>query len=402
MKGYKVEDFVDNIKISKRLKQLGITNVNQMIHMHKRYNNSKRDFLFVNALQGKHVAVKPHEFFGLVNSLSREINKKVEFNKDSTVVIGFAETATALGAGVAANLGVYYQQTTRSTLYDDRDNAIEPQIKFSEEHSHAMEQKFYPKCKTNSGVVETIIFVEDEITTGNTIKNFVTKLYENGLSEDVQIIVASVLNWQTEEMKSEFDNKNIKTVALVTGQLKKDTDIMYAGIDGVKFYSELSKLSYKQDKYIKLPIKAVLDSKSPFKGVDVKKYSERVKLKEIDKLIDKVRGLNVLVLGTEEQMYSALILGRKIEEEGINVRVKATTRSPIALYPSQKLVHGYKFFSLEYAIVPNYVYESRDEKGYDVVIVISKDGENIVDECNSVMSYAKIVAHEKIYLIKGF
>ena len=47
---------------------------------------------------------------------------------------------------------------------------------------------------------------------------------------------------------------------------------------------------------------------------------------------DTLEGLsNIVVLGTEECMYPALILGRLLEEQGLAVRCHATTRSPIGI-----------------------------------------------------------------------
>ena len=51
---YKVEDFVSNLTLSPELHKIGIHNVNQLISIQKRFNNAKRDFLFVN----KHLLIR--------------------------------------------------------------------------------------------------------------------------------------------------------------------------------------------------------------------------------------------------------------------------------------------------------------------------------------------------------
>ena len=75
--------------------------------------------------------------------------------------MGFAETATAIGAQAAITVGADYIQTTREVI---------PGVNylfFSEEHSHATEQKLV-KDDIDRAAAETdrIIFIEDEVTTG--------------------------------------------------------------------------------------------------------------------------------------------------------------------------------------------------------------------------------------------
>ena len=72
--------------------------------------------LAVNRKQGKHVPVVPSEAFSLYRRLSDEIRPVYDGRR--TLVIGFAETATAIGAAVAADLSALYLQTTREEMED--------------------------------------------------------------------------------------------------------------------------------------------------------------------------------------------------------------------------------------------------------------------------------------------
>ena len=60
---------------------------------------------------------------------------KEYFINEKLLLIGFAETATAIGATVSTELDTYYIQTTREDMGDV------DYLFFSEEHSHATEQK---------------------------------------------------------------------------------------------------------------------------------------------------------------------------------------------------------------------------------------------------------------------
>ena len=54
MYNIKVEDFID-VRVNKSPFDL-----NDLIHICKRVNNCKREYLFVNKYQGKHIPVSPY------------------------------------------------------------------------------------------------------------------------------------------------------------------------------------------------------------------------------------------------------------------------------------------------------------------------------------------------------
>lgn len=99
----------------------------------KRYNNPKRSYLLVNPLQAKHIPVSPAAALEMMGALGDQVAAKYP---EARLVIGFAETATAIGAAVAARLGpdCLYVHTTREALDGDW-------ILFREEHSHAAEHR---------------------------------------------------------------------------------------------------------------------------------------------------------------------------------------------------------------------------------------------------------------------
>ena len=85
-----------------------------LIRIAKREHNKKRNYLVVNRLQGKHIPVQPDQALGMFAQLAERLEKR--FDREKTLVIGFAETATAIGATVAIKLGAYYIQTTREEV----------------------------------------------------------------------------------------------------------------------------------------------------------------------------------------------------------------------------------------------------------------------------------------------
>ena len=107
--------------------------IEEIIGIAKRENNTKRNYLVVNKCQGKHVPVSPERPLKMFSELAEEVSKR--YQKEQLLLIGFAETATAIGETLAIHLGTDYMQTTRERIED-----VE-YFYFSESHSHATEQK---------------------------------------------------------------------------------------------------------------------------------------------------------------------------------------------------------------------------------------------------------------------
>ena len=104
-----------------------------LVAVGKRENNKKRNYLVINPLQGKHIPVRPGQAFELFDTLADMI--RAAYGEEKLLMVGFAETATAIGAETAVRLGAKYIQTTREDI---------PGVTylfFSESHSHATEQK---------------------------------------------------------------------------------------------------------------------------------------------------------------------------------------------------------------------------------------------------------------------
>ena len=104
---------------------------NDLIQVAKRENNPKRHYLYVNPLQGKHLPVSPSRSLALFASLAEEAAQR--FAGERLLVVGFAETATAIGAALAYGAGNvdFYCSTTREALPGA------DYLFFSESHSHA-------------------------------------------------------------------------------------------------------------------------------------------------------------------------------------------------------------------------------------------------------------------------
>ena len=87
----------------------------QLMHLAKRFHNTKRTYLLVDPLQGKHIPVSPKDCLTMLRTLGAKLKREFPQTK---LVVGFAETATAIGAAVAEYMGsdCVYIQTTREEV----------------------------------------------------------------------------------------------------------------------------------------------------------------------------------------------------------------------------------------------------------------------------------------------
>ena len=356
-----------------------------MLKIAKRYNNSKRSYLLVNPLQAKHMAVNPEKSLNMMNALGKILSEKYP---DTKLVIGFAETATAIGAEVARcfNNDCNYIHTTRED--------IENYIPFSEEHSHAVEQKLCSENLTEYlSETKSVIFIDDEISTGKTLINIIDNFRKEFPElNQKEIICASLINRVSDENMKRLEISGIKCEYL----LKLPDEDYEIKVKDIKV-SESQKIT---DTSLKNPIKSIytVPVMNTRKGVNINEYYNFC-IKTADKIIQKTGKLcgDTLVLGTEEFMYPALILGQKIGE---NAFCHATTRSPVGIYSDENypIKEGFKIPSFYDENRETYIYNLRK---YNNVIIFT-DSKEIPQK--AIYSLAKILENhecENIFIVKG-
>ena len=299
-------------------------NKNELYKIAKRENNTKRPYLLVNPLQGKHMPVSPAKSFEVFKELSDKLSLKYEGEK--LLIIGFAETATAIGAAVAVNISdcKYFIQTTREIITNAR------YLIFSETHSHATEQKLVSN-NLHKMIEETdrIVFIEDEVTTGNTILSIINIIKDRYYTLPTKFGIGSILNSMTTDTLNKFSTAGIDCTYIL-----KLGDEDYTSIaNGYSSNNNLCrKTDFELDDNVQIMVNNYLNSRV---GVDTLSYKKLCsKLSEsVNSYIDcnELEGKDILVLGTEEFMYPAMYSARIIEKtfSAKSVSFHATTRSPI-------------------------------------------------------------------------
>ena len=294
-----------------------------LVKVAKRDNNSLRQYLLVNPLQGKHIPAKPSDCFDLFSRLKNILAGKLEGEK--LLLIGFAETATAIGAylSVSCENVSYYIHTTRECVSD-----ADEYLYFSEVHSHAAEQKIVAD-NLRQYIMQTdrIVFVEDEVTTGNTISNLISVLNERFCElGNLKFGVISILNSMNEERLKIFHENDIEVLYLLKlGKI--DFDYVLSKFE----FEESLNVQPKASKFF--GNETILNGKlDPRIGVVPMEYLRacRELAEDCINCIGNTSGKKVLVLGTEEFMFPPMFLAGEIEKRyNSEVYFHATTRSPI-------------------------------------------------------------------------
>ena len=361
-----------------------------VVRIARRENNKRRSYLVINKLQGKHIPVKPSEAFKMFRELALLL--KDEYANERLLLVGFAETATAIGAAVAENIGSLYMQTTREIIPD-----VE-YLFFSEEHSHATEQKLVKNdldrvCNT----IDRIIFIEDEVTTGKTILNIINIL-EKQYPQIKNYSVASLLNGMNEESLNIYSERGIKLHYLV-----KTNHAIYEDIaDG--YMCDGNYISEVNSRDIALSSVNIIEASSYLNTrriVDMHEYlnCNQELWKQIQDNIDIKPYKNILVIGTEEFMYPALYVANKIEEMGYDVRCHSTTRSPISVskdiaYPLHTRYELRSFYD------KNRVTFIYDINRYDYVIIITDADDGYEEGLYSLLGALKKSGNDNISLVR--
>ena len=329
----------------------------------KRYRNAKRAYLLVNPLQAKHMPVSPTEALTMMRTLGEGLRQEFP---GARLVLGFAETATALGAAVASRLGpdCAFLTTTREA------GEGPGWVRFLEEHSHAAEQKLWGgDLDALLQETDTVLFVDDEISTGKTLRNMVAQLTRRWPALGKKTLVAaSLLNRVTPEQEEALADAGITCRCLVRLPQEDHTAQVADWTVTEAPPAVPQNLSFRQET---LPGEGLLDPRKTLRIGAYDSSCQAVAEAMLSHTLGPVETLGkTLVLGTEECMYPALRLGERLERLGAEVCCHATTRSPIGLCdaPGYPIRSGWKLPSFYEEERTTYVYNLRE---YDTVIVVS-------------------------------
>ena len=356
--------------------------IDDLLKIARRTNNQKRPYLYVNPLQGKHVPVSPSVTLALFRLLAEKVESR--YKGEKLLVIGFAETATAIGFTIAcrAENVTYAMCTTREEVEGAE------YLFFTESHSHATEQRLVSnRLPEVLEQVDRVVFAEDEVTTGRTIEKLIRELQKRYPDRELKFGIVSILNSMTKERLAELENEGVVCDFLhriPAGYRTEEINRFRYESAGAESVCEreavFQELFLGDDWNGRLPAdtKTIWDTcqrfaENAFRAVFPEEEGDpKPRQQGAAEGSGETREKKILVLGTEECMFPGLLFGAAIEEKcpGWRVRFHATTRSPIEVSedPDYPLHTRWPLCSLYEAGRRTFVYNL---EAYDRVFVVT-------------------------------
>lgn len=382
-------------------------NLDSLLTLGYRANNEKRNFLFISKCLGKHLMIKPEVCRLIGYALAYQVYKPTNFDitkikdlieypyssmseecdkiyknkiitNESTLVLGFAETATGLGMAVASAIkDSYYITTTREPIID-----MKSCFDFEETHSHATSHQCFLKdlSKLDS---DRIILVDDEITTGNTMLNLIESLETNLPSKKRKYIVLSILDWRNVAQIQKFEDFkkekgiDIEVKSLISGSIECNDSRLFIEnsenkIDDTittNYLNAFNRITHNTSKgnvqYLDCTGRFGV-SENDIENIENIANTIYSQLKDFD---DK----KILVLGHGENIYIPARIATKFK----NVEFKTTSRSPIYISDENNYPIKEKHYFNDGDVKYFFYDKSFIEKYYDVVILFTETDLNI-------------------------
>ncbi len=264
------------------------------------------------------------------------------------LTLGFAETATALGHLVADQLGSGYVHSTRL-----RSGNVPVAAEFSEPHSHATGHLLRPASPDVLWSAETVVLVDDELSTGRTALNVIEVL--QAVRSRPRYVLAGLVDVRSQDADrqrsaaAERLGCQIDVVSMVSGSVRVPADA------AARIATDLGAVEAARPEAVNpaiatsivsvsWPAEVPLGGTHGFAPAHRPSFTAAVKdvVRQLDAQVGSAR--RVLVVGTEEFMYLPLRVALALSEDpGRAVAFQSTTRSPvhamdIAGYPIRRRI----------------------------------------------------------------
>lgn len=365
--------------------------------------NKKRQFLFVSKVLGKHLHVKPFvplytgfllacrflaQQYGQMHPAMNQFVTSLKENEptveletqrvaapEKIAVIGFAETATALGHAFfnAFSANATYIHTTRERICERSAS-----IAFEEEHSHATSHRLYAPVHFFDEATQ-IVLVDDEMSTGKTNLNIIAELTTR-YPHITRYTVVSILDWRNEAERAAYEafaeqhGITLHIMTLMAGEM---------AVEGAFYEEEVVPNPLDSHKSCTATIDEplvealALTSQSEDGSYCTQGYAretgrfgltaeENVAFLQQLTVPTLPKHAKTLVIGTGECMFLPMMLAQMLDGD---VYTQSTTRSPIFVDAHSVIYEKYRFNSPENAGVPNFLY-SISKGQFDHMIVV--------------------------------
>ncbi len=365
--------------------------------------NPKRAFLFVSKVLGRHIPVAPSTMRCAFSDLANLVPDNLP---EPILVIGMAETAVGLSAGVHQALQTRYpnalllNSTRHAQFNKSSENRKNLLTTFSEDHSHASQHLIYQSqdesIQAQLLASKTLIMVDDEASTGNTCVNVVTALRDAGLNQLEEVHLATLVDWSlnqghenantttsdsiaTRLINIDFQRHHLLSGAWQWTDAPNPKPIIMPSVDTTEVGTQPLGETANWGRF------PTLDSTNGFANYlanfqqTFASFNEQTDF-DINKLPQRI-----LVLGSNEFVWIPLLLAEWLECEtqannannSTTVKFSALTRSPIALGGAISTMLS---FSDNYGLgMTNFVYNV-EPKDWDLIVLCVETAADSVDQ----------------------
>jgi hypothetical protein len=366
--------------------------------------NPRRAHLLVSRVLGKHLPVAPADALAAGAALAARVRLAAGVRPapagagaagGGPLVLGYCETATALGHSVADGLpGSTYLHTTRRSVA-----GMTSVLELEESHSHAVAHWVLPADAGLLTEPRPLVLVDDELSTGNTALGTIRAFH--ALAPRPSYTVATLLDARPPAARAAFDELAarlgvpVRVVSLLSATVVVPPDVTeraravrerHAGAAPAGGLSAPASASasarparHREAAFLTPAWPAGLPDGarhgwSPTHGALLDATVAGTAAEIAARLVHP--GGRTLVLGTEELMYTPMRLGAALAAAtGGQVRYQSTTRSPV--YPLD--VPGYAVRGVLEFPAPDdpgrvsQVYNVAPGR-YDDIVVVADDG----------------------------
>lgn len=312
--------------------------------------NPKRAFLFVSKVLGRHIPVRPSVMDKSYENLAAKIPADLP---GPVLVIGMAETAVGLGAGVHRA----FSRTRADTLYmvsTRHPTGTELFARFEEEHSHASAHLIHLPVDADAREMmlnaRSLVLVDDEASTGKTFINLHRALVDAGLRQIERVVTCVLTDWSGTAVRDSI-GESAHQVSLLQGSYRfsEDPEAPLPDMPSVGTIAAGEWPLTPASDWGRLGVRNVEDTLAP--ELEVKP------------------GERILVVGTSEFVWRPFLLAERLERAGADVHFSSTSRSPIAL--GHAIGHALSF-SDNYGLgIPNFLYNVSPGQ-FDRVLICSE------------------------------
>ena len=312
--------------------------------------NPKRAFLFVSKVLGRHIPVRPSIMNASFQGLAAQIPEDLP---GPVLVIGMAETAVGLGAGVhrafsATRPDTVYMVSTRHPTGNELFAC------FEEEHSHASAHLIHlpvdPDVREMMLNARSLVLVDDEASTGKTFITLHRALVDAGLTQVERVVTCVLTDWSGDAVRKTIGD-SAHQVSILQGSY-----------------------TFHEDAEAPLPEMPAVGTIEPGEWPltaesDWGRHGIRVVEDTLALDLNIKAGERVLVVGTSEFVWRPFLLAERLERAGADVHFSSTSRSPIAL--GHSIGHVLSFADNYGLGIPNFLYNVSPGQ-FDRVLICSE------------------------------